>query len=99
MPYHNEVYHSFACEASKQSMQGMRLPLQSNISKRHTAVSTLSHTIHRPLKPPSYTLTAHDPTSCHSCPYARPCYCRACSTTIPSGVTPMLQPVIPSGVT
>ncbi|KAL4183090.1 hypothetical protein AMTRI_Chr11g96440 [Amborella trichopoda] len=59
----------------------------------------LSHIIHSPLKPPSYTLTAHDPTSCHACPYARPRYRRACSTTIPSGVTPVLRLVIPSGVT
>ncbi|KAL4187239.1 hypothetical protein AMTRI_Chr09g17980 [Amborella trichopoda] len=45
----------------------------------------LSHIIHNPLKPPSYTLTFHDPTSCHACPYARPRYRQTCATTIPSG--------------
>ncbi|KAL4181277.1 hypothetical protein AMTRI_Chr12g236430 [Amborella trichopoda] len=94
MSYHKEEYHNFNCEASKLSMQGMRPPIQSNISKRFTVVSTLSHTTHSPLKPPSYTLTAHDHTSCHACPYARPHYHRACSMTIPSGVTHVLRPVI-----
>ncbi|KAL4187253.1 hypothetical protein AMTRI_Chr09g18030 [Amborella trichopoda] len=59
----------------------------------------LSHIIHSLLKPPSYTLTFHDPTSCHACPYARPRYRQVCSTTLPSGVAPMLGPVIPSRVT
>ncbi|KAL4179739.1 hypothetical protein AMTRI_Chr13g121570 [Amborella trichopoda] len=52
MPYHKEVYHNFDCEASKQSIKGMRPPLQSNIAKRRTAVSTVYPTPDRMLLPP-----------------------------------------------
>ncbi|KAL4192748.1 hypothetical protein AMTRI_Chr06g195860 [Amborella trichopoda] len=59
----------------------------------------LSHITHSPLKLPSYTLTAHDPTSCHAYPYARPRYRQACLPLSPVGFHLCSSLSSPSGVT